>query len=171
MAAQIKPEIRQPLQRGLVIPACARALSARRKLDERRQRALFRYYVAAGAGGLAVGVHTTQFAIRDPRVGLFEPVLALAAEEMNRAESTRAEPLVRIAGVCGQTKQALTEASLLRKLGFHAALLNLAALKRADGEALIAHCRAVAEVLPLVGFYLQPSIGGRPLSYSFWRKF
>ena len=157
--------------RGIVIPACPLVLNARRKLDERRQRALFRYYVAAGAGGLAVGVHTTQFAIRDPRVGLFEPVLALAAEEMNRAGSTRAEPLVRIAGVCGQTKQALTEASLLRKLGFHAGLLNLAALKRADDDALIAHCRAVAEVLPLVGFYLQPSIGGRALSYAFWRKF
>ncbi len=157
--------------RGVVIPACPLALNARRKLDERRQRALFRYYDAAGAGGLAVGVHTTQFAIRDPRVGLFEPVLALAAEEMNRADSARAEPLVRIAGVCGQTKQALKEASLLRKIGFHAGLLNLAALKRADDDALIAHCRAVAEVLPLVGFYLQPSIGGRALSYAFWRKF
>jgi len=171
MPLQIDPKVHQVLLRGIVIPACPLALNARRKLDERRQRALFRYYVAAGAGGLAVGVHTTQFAIRDPRVGLFEPVLALAAEEMDRADSTRAEPLVRIAGVCGQTKQAFTEASLLRKLGFHAGLLNLAALKRADDDALIAHCRAVAEVLPLVGFYLQPSIGGRALSYAFCRKF
>src|SRR5260370_37108462 len=154
----------------MVFPACPLALNARRKLDERRQRALFRYYVAAGAGGLAAGVHPTQFAIRDPRVGLFEPVLALAAEEMTRADSAGAEPLVRIAGVCGQTKQALKEASLLRKIGFHAGLLNLAALKRADDDALIAHCRAVAEVLPLVGFYLQPSIGGRALSYAFWRR-
>jgi len=171
MPLQIDPKVHQVLLRGVVIPACPLALNARRKLDERRQRALFRYYDAAGAGGLAVGVHTTQFAIRDPRVGLFEPVLALAAEEMNRADSARAEPLVRIAGVCGQTKQALKEASLLRKIGFHAGLLNLAALKRADDDALIAHCRAVAEVLPLVGFYLQPSIGGRALSYAFWRKF
>src|SRR6266849_329906 len=171
MPLQIDPNVRQVLLRGIVIPACPLALNAQRRLDERRQRALTRYYVAAGAGGLAVGVHTTQFAIRDPRVGLFEPVLALAAEEMNRAGSTRAEPLVRIAGVCGQTKHALTEASLLRKLGYHAGLLNLAALKRADDEALIAHCRAVAEVLPLVGFYLQPSIGGRALSYAFWRRF
>jgi hypothetical protein len=171
MPLKIDPKVHLVLLRGIVIPACPLALNARRKLDERRQRALFRHYVAAGAGGLAVGVHTTQFAIRDPRVGLFEPVLTLAAEEMNRADSKRAEPLVRIAGVCGQTKQAHTEASLLRKLGFHAGLLNLAALKRADDDALIAHCRAVAEVLPLVGFYLQPSIGGRALSYAFWRKF
>jgi hypothetical protein len=171
MPLQIDPKVHQVLLRGVVIPACPLALNARRKLDERRQRALFRYYVAAGAGGLAVGVHTTQFAIRDPRVGLFEPVLGLAAEEMNRADSARAEPLVRIAGVCGQTKQALTEASLLRELGFHAGLLNLAALKRADDDALITHCRAVAEVVPLVGFYLQPSIGGRALSYAFWRTF
>ncbi len=171
MALQIDPKVHQVLLRGIVIPACPLALNARRKLDERRQRALFRYYVAAGAGGLAVGVHTTQFAIRDPRVGLFEPVLALAAEEMNRADSTRAEPLVRIAGVCGQTRQALAEASLLRKLGYHAGLLNLAALKRANDRALIDHCRAVAELLPLVGFYLQPSIGGRALAYAFWRKF
>src|SRR3989442_14514995 len=122
MPLQIDPKVHQVLLRGIVIPACPLALNGRRKLDERRQRALFRYYVAAGAGGLAVGVHTTQFAIRDSRVGLFEPVLALAAEELNRADSTRVEPLVRIAGVCGETKQAIAEASLIRELGYHAAL-------------------------------------------------
>src|SRR5205823_7533225 len=104
----------KPLQRGLVIPACPLALTSRRKLDERRQRALFRYYLAAGAGGLAVGVHTTQFAIREPNIGLFRPVLELAAEEMTRFARTLNEPPVRIAGVCGQTSQAVGEASLIR---------------------------------------------------------
>ncbi|MBI5773021.1 MAG: dihydrodipicolinate synthase family protein [Verrucomicrobia bacterium] len=163
--------IRQALQRGLVIPACPLALTARRKLDERRQRALLRYYIAAGAGGVAVGVHTTQFAIRDPKVGLFAPVLQLAAEEMSRADARRKEPLVRIAGVCGGTRQALAEAKLLRECGYHAALLSLAALKKSSEAELLAHCRAVADVSPLVGFYLQPAVGGRVLPFSFWRRF
>ena len=120
--------LRSLLLSGLAIPAHPLALNASRRLDERRQRALSRYYIAAGAGGLAVGVHTTQFAIRDPKHGLFKPVLQLAAEEMNRA----ARPLVRIAGVCGPTKQAVAEAQLLRELGYHAALLSLAALQDAD---------------------------------------
>src|SRR5712692_5609717 len=109
-------KILKALQRGLVIPACPLALTANRKLDERRQRGLFRYYLAAGVGGLAVGVHTTQFAIRDPKIGLFEPVLALAAEEMNRADRTRSELLIRIGGICGETSQAVLEAGLLKDL-------------------------------------------------------
>ena len=129
-----------------------------------------RYYIAAGSGGLGVGVHTTQFAIREPRVGLFEPVLSLAAEEMNRADKTREVPLVRIGGVCGPTDQALAEADLLARLGYHAGLLSLAALTSADDDTLIGHCRRVSERLPIVGFYLQPSVGGRPLSYAFWRR-
>lgn len=160
-------DFRELLRRGVAIPAHPLALTSSRQLDERRQRALTRYYIAAGAGGLAVGVHTTQFAIREPRFGLFKPVLQLAAEEMNRA--TR--PLVRIAGVCGQTAQALREAELIRGLGYHAALLSLAALRDADEDALIAHCRAVAQVVPVIGFYLQPSVGGRILRYEFWRRF
>jgi len=116
-----------------------------------------------------VGVHTTQFAIRE--AGLFEPVLALAAEEMTRADAGRSAPLVRIGGVCGKTPQALREAELLRRLGYHAGLLSLAALQDADDDALIAHCRAVAGVIPLVGFYLQPSVGGRVLRHAFWRRF
>ncbi len=171
MAAPIDPRIQSALQRGLVIPACLLALTAQRKLDERRQRALFRYYIAAGAGGLAVGVHTTQFAIRDPRIGLFEPVLRLAAEEMDRADRARREPLVRIAGVCGPMPQAQAEATLLRECGYHAALLSLAALKNAGEEELIAHSRAVAEIIPLIGFYLQPAVGGRVLRFTFWRRF
>jgi hypothetical protein len=167
MPARLDPRIASALRRGLVIPACPLALTAQRRLDERRQRALIRYYLAAGAGGLAVGVHTTQFAIRDPRHGLFEPLLRLAAAEIDRA----ATPMVRIAGVCGPTAQALAEAALIRDCGYHAALLSLAALRDATEDELLAHCRRMAEVIPLVGFYLQPAVGGRVLPYSFWRRF
>ncbi len=171
MAPQLDPKIRQVLARGAVIPAHPLALTAERQLDERRQRALTRYYVAAGAGGLAVGVHTTQFAIREPRIGLFEPVLKLAAEEMDRADCDRAAPLIRIGGICGETSQALREATLLNDLGYNAGLLSLAAMKDSNDKALLAHCRTVSEVLPMIGFYLQPAVGGRVLSYGFWREF
>ena len=171
MTARLQLEVHRSLQRGLVIPACPLALTARRTLDERRQRALVRYYAAAGAGGLAVGVHTTQFGIRHPAIGLFAPVLQLAAEELNRAEVKRAEPLVRIAGVCGTTDPALAEARVAAGLGYHAALLSLGVLQTATEDELIAHCRAVAEIIPLLGFYLQPAAGGRVLPYSFWRRF
>jgi len=171
MGEKLDTKIHQVLKRGTVIPAHPLALDAGRRLDERRQRALTRYYVAAGAGGLAVGVHTTQFAIRDRRIGLFEPVLKLAAEEMDRADRLRAEPLVRVGGICGETAQAVSEAQLLKELGYSAGLLSLAAAKDLDDRALIAHCREVAKVLPIVGFYLQPAVGGRVLSYSFWRQF
>ncbi len=159
------------LRRGMVIPAHPLALNARRRMDERRQRALSRYYLAAGGGGLAIGVHTTQFAIRDPKVGLFQPVIELAAEEMNRADAARRVPVLRIGGICGRTPQAVTEARLLADLGYHAGLISLAALRGADEDALIHHCRAVAECIPLFGFYLQPAVGGRILSYRFWRRF
>ena len=153
------------LRKGLVIPAHPLALTAERKLNERRQRALTRYYVAAGAGGLAVGVHTTQFQIRDPKVGLYEPVLELAAAEMND------QPVVRIAGICGLTAQAVKEAGIAARLGYHAGLLSLGALSTATGPELIAHARAVGEVIPVIGFYLQPAVGGRLLPYEFWREF
>jgi len=159
--------LRQQLLKGLAIPAHPLALNVSRRLDERRQRALSRYYIAAGVGGIAVGVHTTQFAIRDPKIGLFKPVLELAAEEMNRTIT----PLVRVAGVCGATAQAMAEAQLLCELGYHAALLSLGALRDATEDVLIAHCRAMAEIIPVIGFYLQPSVGGRVLSYAFWRRF
>ena len=159
------------LQAGRAIPAHPLALDGDGRFDERRQRALTRYYVAAGAGGLAVGVHTTQFAIRDPTIGLFEPVLAIAREEMDRADAGRTEPLIRIGGICGVTDQALREADLLVRHGYHAGLLSLAALEDSDDAALIAHCEAIAARIPLVGFYLQPSVGGRTLSYAFWRRF
>ena len=163
--------LRSTLARGLVIPAHPLALDNAGRFDERHQRALTRYYVAAGAGGLAVGVHTTQFAIRDARIGLFEPVLALAREEMDHADRSRSVPLVRIGGICGRTDQALGEADILTRHAYHAGLLSLAALADASDAELIAHCEAVAERLPVVGFYLQSSVGGRPLAYAFWRRF
>ena len=159
------------LRDGRVIPAHPLALDDNGRLDERRQRALTRYYAAAGAGGVAVGVHTTQFAIRDPKVGLFEPVLSIAREEIDRADARGGQPLIRIGGICGPTDQALREADLLVRLGYHAGLLSLAALAQADDAALIAHCERIAARIPLVGFYLQPSVGGRVLSYAFWRRF
>jgi dihydrodipicolinate synthase/N-acetylneuraminate lyase len=163
--------LRSTLARGLVIPAHPLALDNAGRFDERHQRALTRYYAAAGAGGLAVGVHTTQFAIRDARIGLFEPVLALAREEMDRADRSRSVPIVRIGGICGRTDQALGEADILTRHAYHAGLLSLAALADASDAELIAHCEAVAERVPVVGFYLQSSVGGRPLAYAFWRRF
>ncbi len=154
------------LRRGLVIPAHPLALTERRDLDPVRQRALSRYYIDAGAGGLAVGVHTTQFAIRE--AGLYEPVLSLAAET---AAAWTDRPLVMIAGLCGRTEQARREADIARGLGYHAGLLSLAALPEASEDELIAHCEAVAGEMPLVGFYLQLAVGGRHLSASFWRRF
>src|SRR5499433_4272235 len=160
------PQVLAVLREGVVIPAHPLALDANRKLDARRQRALTRYYLDAGAGGLAVGVHTTQFAIRE--AGLFEPVLKLA---MRSAEEwARASPIM-IAGLVGRTAQAVKEAELARGLGYHAGLLSLAALKGASEDELIAHAQTVARELPLVGFYLQPAVGGVVLPVSFWRRF
>ena len=164
-------QLRLALQKGVVIPAHPLALNAQRKLDERRQRALTRYYCDAGAGGIAVGVHTTQFSIRDPGVGLLEPVLRLAIETVRAGERSLGKRLVTIAGVCGATAQALGEATLARELGYDACLLSLAALAQAPGSELIKLCRAVSEIIPLFGFYLQPAVGGRPLDYRFWREF
>jgi len=162
---------RGALRRGVVIPAHPLALTAARQLDERRQRALTRYYLDAGAGGVAVGVHTTQFAIRDPKVALYRPVLELALETITEREPRLDRPIVRVAGIVGATRQAQREARLSRDLGYHLGLLSLGALARASDAALIAHSRAVAEVMPLMGFYLQPAVGGRELSYRFWRRF
>jgi dihydrodipicolinate synthase/N-acetylneuraminate lyase len=158
-------QLREKLRSGLVIPAHPLALNAQRKLDERRQRALTRYYLAAGAGGVAVGVHTTQFAIRDPRFGLLEPVLALAAEEC------RSSQIIKIAGVCGKREQTRAEAELAARLGYDAVLLSLAELKNETIPQLLDHSRAVAGILPVIGFYLQPAVGGRLLPYDFWREF
>ena len=161
---------RQHLLEGQVIPAHPLALTPHRTFDERRQRALTRYYVAAGAGGIAVGVHTTQFEIRDPKFDLYRPVLELAAETADAALAAAPRPFVRIAGIVGGTSQAVHEAELARTLGYHAGLLGVAALGDARDDALIRHCRAVAEVIPIVGFYLQRAVGGRTLGYRFWRE-
>jgi len=154
------------LRKGVVIPAHPLALDLNRKLDVRRQRALTRYYIDAGAGGIAVGVHTTQFAIRS--AGLYEPVLKLAAET---ADHWGDRPLIRIAGLAGKTPQAVAEAQISRSLGYHAGLLSLAALKHAGEDDLLEHCAAVAHEIPLVGFYLQPTVGGLVLPASFWCRF
>jgi dihydrodipicolinate synthase/N-acetylneuraminate lyase len=159
------PAVRTALRKGVVIPAHPLALTAERRLDERRQAALTRYYCDSGAGGIAVGVHTTQFAIRDPRVGLYRPVLRLALEAAGRRD------LVKVAGVCGATAQAVSEAAAAREIGYDLGLLSLAALPAANDAELLEHCRTVAREIPLFGFYLQPSVGGRLLSYEFWRGF
>ena len=160
------PQVLAALRKGVVIPAHPLALDADRRLDARRQRALTRYYLDAGAGGLAVGVHTTQFAIRE--AGLFAPVLELAMR--SAAEWTRELPIM-VAGLSGPTAQAVKEAHVARDLGYHAGLLSLAALRGASEDELIAHARTVARAIALVGFYLQPAVGGRVLPVSFWRRF
>jgi dihydrodipicolinate synthase/N-acetylneuraminate lyase len=171
MAGSDAAALRAHLSAGQVIPAHPLALTARRTLDERRQRALTRYYVDAGAGGIAVGVHTTQFAIRDPRHGLYRPVLELAADTVRAAHAERTTPFVLVAGAVGDTRQAVREAGVAAALGYDMVLLSLGAMATAGDAELIRHCRAVAEVLPLFGFYLQPAVGGRVLGYSFWRAF
>lgn len=160
-------QVLEKLREGVVIPAHPLALTPARRLDERRQRALTRYYLAAGAGGVAVAVHTTQFEIRKPQHGLLEPVLSLAAEVCR----TEAQDAVRIAGICGQTRQAVAEAELAARLDYDIGLVDLSALPRAADDDLVTHCRSVAEVLPIMGFYLQPSVGGRVLSREFWYRF
>ena len=158
---------RARLREGVVIPAHPLALTSSRKLDEDRQRGLTRYYLDSGAGGIAVGVHTTQFAIREH--GLYAPVLELAREVAS--EAARERPVIKIAGVCGARGQALREAECAARLGYDAVLLSFGALAQATTDQLIEHARAVGEVLPLIGFYLQPAVGGRALGAAFWRQF
>ena len=167
----LQGEMAQHLHAGVVIPAHPLAVTATRQLDERYQRALTRYYCAAGVGGLAVGVHTTQFEIHDPKVGLLAPVLELASQTIDEALRANPRPFIKVAGVIGRTEQALREAALAVDYGYHAGLLSVAALKTETDDELLDHCRRVAEVIPLFGFYLQPAVGGRVLSYNFWRRF
>lgn len=162
--------LREHLLAGQVIPAHPLALTARRTLDERRQRGLTRYYMDAGAGGIAVAVHTTQFAIREGKHALLRPVLQLAADEARASRARTDAPFVLVAGSIGDTRQAVGEAELAASLGYDMVLLSLGALRDASDDALIEHCRAVSDVLPLFGFYLQPAVGGRVLGYDFWRR-
>jgi hypothetical protein len=163
--------LRASLQSGCAIPAHPLALTAERKLDERRQRALTRYYLEAGAGGVAVGVHSTQFEIREPQHGLLRPVLSLASEVVREHTRQSGRRALSIAGVCGKTTQAIEEAELARELGYDAILLSLAAMPNASNTELLAHCGRLAEELPVVGFYLQPAAGGRLLDFRFWAEF
>ncbi|MBO9604677.1 MAG: dihydrodipicolinate synthase family protein [Paenibacillaceae bacterium] len=165
----ITAEMKRALHDGLVIPAHPLALTADRKLDEKHQRALTRYYMAAGAGGVAVGVHSTQFEIRDPEVGLFEPVLRLAAEEVDNAGLKR--PFFKVAGICGPTEQALAEADIAVGLGYDVGLVSMGGLRDWTEEQHLARIAKVAEKMPVFGFYLQPSVGGRIFSYDFWKAF
>ncbi len=164
-------DLRAHLLDGQVIPAQPLALDANRKFSERHQRAITRYYVAAGVGGLAVGVHSTQFEIREPRHGLFRPVLELAARTIDEELARAPRPFIKISGICGRTDQALREAELARSLGYQAGLVSLAAFKEDGEDALVAHCTRVAEAIPVVGFYLQPAAGGRLAGHGFWRRF
>lgn len=159
------------LQKGAVIPALPLALNKDRQLDVRRQRALMRYYLDAGVGGVAVAVHTTQFEIRLSKHNLYEPVLQVAKEEFDSFTKKTGKSVIRIAGVVGKTEQALREARLSLEKGFHAVLLGVAAFGKASNQEILEHCRTIAEVIPIVGFYLQPAVGGRRLDVDFWREF
>lgn len=169
--SELPKEVIKVLHQGVVISALPLALNKNRELDERRQRALMRYYLEAGAGGIAVGVHTTQFDIRLPEVNLFEPVLRIAREEFDKHEAATKKPIIRIAGAIGQTQQAIDEAHLARENGYHAVLLSLSAFANASNEEILTHCKDVARIIPVIGFYLQPAVGGRKLDVNFWREF
>jgi hypothetical protein len=147
------------------------ALDKNRKLDERRQRAIIRYYLDAGAGGVAVAVHTTQFEIRLPEINLYEPVLRIAREEFDDFAVKSQKKVIRIAGIIGQTEQAAREAGLASSQGYHAGLLSLAAFPEASNQTVLEHCRIIADIIPVIGFYLQPAVGGRILDVDFWREF
>ncbi|MGO4544962.1 dihydrodipicolinate synthase family protein [Paenibacillus sp. 2TAB23] len=169
MSPLLSQEQTQALHEGLVIPAHPLALDEHRKLDEQHQRALTRYYLASGAGGVAVGVHSTQFEIRDPQYGLFEKLLRLASEEVEAARLSR--PFLRVAGICGPMEQALSEAAIAVGLGYDAGLLSMGGLQGWSEADILKRTELVAEVIPVIGFYLQPSVGGRAFSFEFWRAF
>jgi dihydrodipicolinate synthase/N-acetylneuraminate lyase len=170
--SDLPSKVVEKFRSGVVIPAHPLALTEDRKLDVKHQKALTRYYIDAGAGGIAVGVHSTQFEIREPGIDLFKPVLTLASETIDQycAQSGK-EMIFKIAGVCGNTEQAQNEAQFAYGTGYHACLLSLSALGEADIDTLLGHCRTIAGIMPIVGFYLQPSVGGRVLPYEFWREF
>jgi dihydrodipicolinate synthase/N-acetylneuraminate lyase len=161
----------ESVRKGVVIPAQPLALDANRKLDLKRQKAITRYYIDAGAGGIACGVHSTQFEIRKPEIGLFEPILKLVSQTIDEHCKKAGRQIFKVAGACGQTAQAVKEATFARENGYHACLLSLAALAKDDIPTIVKHCQTVSEVMPIIGFYLQPAVGGRVLPYEFWRQF
>ncbi len=163
--------IRSHLLAGQAIPALPLALDSNGKFSEKHEKALARYYFDAGVGGLAVGVHSTQFEIRDPEHALFEPVLRLAIETLNESLKKNPRDFIKVAGVCGKTEQAVREAELVKSMGYDVALLSMAAWAKDDEKLILEHCKRISEILPIIGFYLQPSVGGRRFSYAFWRQF
>lgn len=163
-------QIIKKLQDGVVIPAHPLALNSERKLDEKRQQALTRYYCEAGAGGIAIGVHTTQFEIREPKFGLYEPVLALAAETLDSINRSTGGSFIRIAGIAGSTEQAVVEAGVAADLGYHLGLVSLGGMRNVTNDILVKHLHAISEIIPIMGFYLQPAVGGMILDYDFWCK-
>ena len=169
--SHIAPEVLAAVRRGTVIPAQPLALNEKRQFVPEYQRALCRYYIDAGVGGIAVGVHSTQFAIRNPEIGLFEPVLKQTAAFIDEWCERTGRKILKVGGICGKTDQALREAEFEAAAGYDAGLLSLAAFANASEEEMLEHCRKIAQILPVIGFYLQPAVGGRVLSYEFWREF
>ena len=168
--ADLPAPIRDLIRRGTVIPATPLALNSQRRFEERRQRALMRYYIDAGAGGIAVGMHFTQFEIRAPGIDLFEPVLRVCSEEIDRYSAQAGRSIVKIAGINGRTDTALRQAATARDLGYHCAIASMAAFRGAMEQEMIHHLRELARVMPLFGFYLLTGVGGIALPYSFWRE-
>lgn len=166
---KLDTNLQQHLWAGTVIPAHPLALHADRSIDEASQRLLTQYYIASGAGGIAVAVHSTQFEIRDPEINLFETVLKWASEEVDKAQLQR--PFIKIAGLCGPTEQAIQEASTAITYGYDIGLLSMGGLNGWTEKAILDRVRAIAAIIPVFGFYLQPSVGGRIFSYSFWQEF
>jgi len=169
--ADMPERIRNRIAEGTVIPAIPLALDAARKFDPQHQRALVRYYIDAGVGGLAVGVHTTQFAIREPRYNLYKPVLEAVSGWIDEHAARRGAAVAKVGGILGKTPQAKAEAEFLAGAGYHAGLLSMSALKEESIDELIEHAETIASIIPIVGFYLQPDVGGRLLPYEFWRRF
>jgi hypothetical protein len=168
--ADLPQPILDLVRRGTVIPATPLALNARRQFDERRQRALMRYYIDAGVGGIAVGMHFTQFEIRTPGIDLFEPVLRVCSEEMDRYAKKAGRPIAKVAGISGRTATALKQAETARNLGYHFGIVSMAAFHGAMEQEMIHHLRELAKIMPLFGFYLLSGVGGIKLPYAFWRE-
>lgn len=165
----LNPHVKEKLHEGVVIPAHPLALTKERELDEQRQRALTRYYIDSGAGGVAVGVHTTQFEIRDPKFNLYEKVMALAIEEIEKVQISKA--FIKVGGICGPLEQAMQEAKFIKGIGYDLGLLSMGGLTTCSEEELLERTERIAEIIPVFGFYLQSSVGGRILSYEFWKEF
>lgn len=160
----------QKLAEGTVIPATPLALKEDRSFDEEGQRLLMRYYLNCGVGGIATAVHSTQFEIRKPEIGLFEPVLRIVSEEIEAFEKKNDTVIVRVAGVCGPAEQAAAEAQIARSYGYDAVLLSPGGLNHLSEEEMIARTQAVAKEMPVIGFYLQTAVGGRVFSFDYWQK-